>query len=57
MDNGHPNGVIQLVEIRELEALHGHSFKSTSIRNTDCCECPSLFGYSWIGRCITDSYS
>ena len=24
MDNGHPNGVIQLVEIRELEALRGH---------------------------------
>jgi hypothetical protein len=25
MNDGHPNGVIQLVEIRELEALRGHS--------------------------------
>ena len=45
MDNGHPNGVIQLVEIRELEALHA-TVESTSVQSTDCCERPSLFGYS-----------
>jgi len=47
MNNGHPNGVIQLVEIENWKRFVA----------TVYCERPSLFRLSWIRRCITDSYN
>jgi hypothetical protein len=46
MNNGHPNCVIQLVEIENWKRLVA----------TVYCERPSLSRLSWIRRSITDSY-